>query len=272
MTTPLSPESFPPELRSLAAKVRDGVRLCAGGRPALLRDPPRPGARPAGERGAAPDARQYGVLQHQPAHQPDQRLRLHLQLQVLQLRGDEGRAARLADVARRDLPPGGRPGGQRRHRVPYRRGAASRSSTWPGTRRCLRGLKARFPRAHLKAFTAIEIGWFARREKLSIEEVLRRLTAAGLGSLPGRRGGDLPPRGARDHLRRQARRRRVDRGAPGRPSPGDQEQLHHALRPRREEPPQGGPPAAAARRCRTSTAASTPSFRSPTTPRTTIWA
>ncbi len=49
----------------------------------------------------------------------------------------------------------------------------------------LTGLKARFPKAHLKAFTAIEIGWFAKREKLTIEEVLRRLTAAGLGSLPG---------------------------------------------------------------------------------------
>jgi aminodeoxyfutalosine synthase len=49
----------------------------------------------------------------------------------------------------------------------------------------LRGLKERFPKAHLKAFTAIEIGWFARREKLSIREVLERLVAAGLGSLPG---------------------------------------------------------------------------------------
>lgn len=49
----------------------------------------------------------------------------------------------------------------------------------------MRGLKARFPDAHLKAFTAIEIGWFAKREKLSIEEVLRRLREAGLGSLPG---------------------------------------------------------------------------------------
>ena len=36
----------------------------------------------------------------------------------------------------------------------------------------LRGLKERFPNAHLKAFTAIEIGWFAKREKISIEEVL----------------------------------------------------------------------------------------------------
>ncbi len=49
----------------------------------------------------------------------------------------------------------------------------------------LRGLKQRFPKAHLKAFTAIEIGWFAKREKLSIEEVLTRLRDAGLGSLPG---------------------------------------------------------------------------------------
>ena len=49
----------------------------------------------------------------------------------------------------------------------------------------LRGLKERFPNAHLKAFTAIEIGWFAKREKLSIEEMLRRMRDAGLGSLPG---------------------------------------------------------------------------------------
>jgi aminodeoxyfutalosine synthase len=49
----------------------------------------------------------------------------------------------------------------------------------------LRGLKERFPNAHLKAFTAIEIGWFAKREKISIEEVLTRLRDAGLGSLPG---------------------------------------------------------------------------------------
>lgn len=49
----------------------------------------------------------------------------------------------------------------------------------------LRGLKQRFPNAHLKAFTAIEIGWFAKREKMSIEQVLVTLREAGLGSLPG---------------------------------------------------------------------------------------
>ena len=49
----------------------------------------------------------------------------------------------------------------------------------------MRGLKARFPHVHLKAFTAIEIGWFAQREKISIAEVLERMVGAGLGSLPG---------------------------------------------------------------------------------------
>ncbi len=49
----------------------------------------------------------------------------------------------------------------------------------------LRGLKKRFPSVHLKAFTAIEIGWFAQLEKISIEETLQRLRNAGLDSLPG---------------------------------------------------------------------------------------
>jgi aminodeoxyfutalosine synthase len=49
----------------------------------------------------------------------------------------------------------------------------------------MRGLRGRFPSVHLKAFTAIEIGWFAQLEGISIEEVLARLRDAGLGSLPG---------------------------------------------------------------------------------------
>jgi len=49
----------------------------------------------------------------------------------------------------------------------------------------MRGLKERFPDVHLKAFTAIEIGWFANLEKTTIEDVLGRLRDAGLGSLPG---------------------------------------------------------------------------------------
>jgi aminodeoxyfutalosine synthase len=49
----------------------------------------------------------------------------------------------------------------------------------------LRGLKERYPRVHLKAFTMVEIGYFAQRGKISSREVLIRLKEAGLGSLPG---------------------------------------------------------------------------------------
>lgn len=49
----------------------------------------------------------------------------------------------------------------------------------------LAGLKQRFPKVHLKAFTMVEIAYFAKRFKLPIEEVLRRLKAAGMDSMPG---------------------------------------------------------------------------------------
>jgi aminodeoxyfutalosine synthase len=49
----------------------------------------------------------------------------------------------------------------------------------------LRGLKERYPRVHLKAFTMVEIGYFAKREKLSVREVLQRLKDAGMDSMPG---------------------------------------------------------------------------------------
>jgi aminodeoxyfutalosine synthase len=49
----------------------------------------------------------------------------------------------------------------------------------------LRGLKERFPSVHLKAFTAVEIGYYSHITRLSIREVLERLKEAGLGSLPG---------------------------------------------------------------------------------------
>ena len=49
----------------------------------------------------------------------------------------------------------------------------------------LRGLKQRYPQVHLKAFTMVEIGYFAQRSKLSHREVLERLREAGLDSMPG---------------------------------------------------------------------------------------
>jgi aminodeoxyfutalosine synthase len=47
------------------------------------------------------------------------------------------------------------------------------------------GLKERFPQVHIKAFTMVEVAFFARRAKLSIRETLVRLRDAGVDSLPG---------------------------------------------------------------------------------------
>ena len=49
----------------------------------------------------------------------------------------------------------------------------------------LRSLSAEFPDVHLQAFTAVEIEHIARVAGISVEECLRRLVDAGLGSLPG---------------------------------------------------------------------------------------
>ncbi len=46
-------------------------------------------------------------------------------------------------------------------------------------------LKERFPKLHIKAFTAVEIDYFSRVSGLSYEDVLTKLKEAGLGSLPG---------------------------------------------------------------------------------------
>lgn len=49
----------------------------------------------------------------------------------------------------------------------------------------LRGIKRLRPSVHIKGFTAVEIAFFAEKYGMTIEEVLRRLIDAGLGSLPG---------------------------------------------------------------------------------------
>jgi aminodeoxyfutalosine synthase len=51
--------------------------------------------------------------------------------------------------------------------------------------RMLRVLRERFPEMHIQAFTAVEIDYFSQITGLSLEEVIRQLKDAGLGSLPG---------------------------------------------------------------------------------------
>ena len=59
-----------------------------------------------------------------------------------------------------------------------------------------RGLKARHPRVHIKALTAVEIAHISRIDKLSVEEVLIALREAGLDTLPGG-GAEVFGRGVR---------------------------------------------------------------------------
>ena len=47
------------------------------------------------------------------------------------------------------------------------------------------GLKQRFPKVHIKAFTMVEVAFLARRAKLTIPQTLERLKASGVDSMPG---------------------------------------------------------------------------------------
>ena len=49
----------------------------------------------------------------------------------------------------------------------------------------IRWIKDDYPEIHIKAYTGVEIEFFAKIARLSIREVLQKLVEAGLGSLPG---------------------------------------------------------------------------------------
>src|ERR1700761_6797858 len=49
----------------------------------------------------------------------------------------------------------------------------------------LQKIKAHRPELHIKGFTAVELDYMFRKAKLSVEEGMRRLHAAGLDSMPG---------------------------------------------------------------------------------------
>lgn len=49
----------------------------------------------------------------------------------------------------------------------------------------VRQIKISFPKVDLKAFTAVEIDFFHKKFKLSIEDVIGQLKEAGLSTLPG---------------------------------------------------------------------------------------
>jgi aminodeoxyfutalosine synthase len=49
----------------------------------------------------------------------------------------------------------------------------------------VKGLKVRFPKVHIKAFTMVEVAFLAKRAKLSIPEALIQMKEAGVDSCPG---------------------------------------------------------------------------------------
>jgi len=49
----------------------------------------------------------------------------------------------------------------------------------------IRGIKQRHPQVHLKAFTMVEVHYFARIAKLTVDEVLVKMKEAGVDSCPG---------------------------------------------------------------------------------------
>jgi aminodeoxyfutalosine synthase len=69
---------------------------------------------------------------------------------------------------------------------------------------CLRTLKQLRPDIHLKAYTAVEIHYFAHKYGKTYEQVLRELIEAGLGSLPGGGAEIFAPRARRKLCRDKA--------------------------------------------------------------------
>ena len=61
----------------------------------------------------------------------------------------------------------------------------------------LKAIKKAFLSLHIKAFTAVEIEFFAKLKKLSFEETLKQLIDAGLGSMPGG-GAEIFSKSVRD--------------------------------------------------------------------------
>ncbi len=49
----------------------------------------------------------------------------------------------------------------------------------------VRGLKVRYPKVHVKAFTMVEVNFLAKRGRLSVPDLLTQMKEAGVDSMPG---------------------------------------------------------------------------------------
>jgi len=97
----------------------------------------------------------------------------------------------------------------------------------------LAGFKRLLPSLHVKAFSAVEVFHFHKRFHLEVREVLQRLRAAGLGSLPGGGAEIFAPACASASVPTSATRRN-GWTCTASPTDGFALQLHHALRHHRD--------------------------------------
>ncbi len=61
----------------------------------------------------------------------------------------------------------------------------------------LKAIKVKYPKLHIKAFTAVEIDFFSKLKKLTYRETLEQLVQAGLDSMPGG-GAEIFSKSVRD--------------------------------------------------------------------------
>ena len=117
----------------------------------------------------------------------------------------------------------------------------------------VRWVKEAAPEIHVKAYTAVEIEWFCKITRKSVEQVLKDLIEAGLGSLPGGGAEIFHPEVREQICGAKASTEswlNIHRTA-HRPRPAFERD--HALRPYRQAAPPHrppGPPARASRRDR----------------------
>ena len=120
--------------------------------------------------------------------------------------------------------------------------------TWPFEKYLdiQRAIHEAHPKIQIKAWTAVEIDWFAQIANLSIEEVLGQLREAGLASLPGG-GAEVFSARVRDELfKKKDRGGTLVRGASHSPPHGYTVECDAALRTHRNLPGAGRPHAQAA--------------------------
>src|SRR5207245_10067780 len=70
---------------------------------------------------------------------------------------------------------------------------------WSYFTRMMRGIKQARPDIHVKAFTAVEVFFFHKLYRMSVESVLAELKEAGLDSMPGG-GAEIFAKDTRDKL------------------------------------------------------------------------